>query len=164
MDEETAFARAYMNKMGLTLSPRQRELFNPATVGALLGVGNKSAEDTLTQVRRKLESVQGFPVVTETTWTSEEDPRAVAANKEAAAKRAYADDDGGVDLANGVQGAAGSLLGGFAKRKMKQRSEQKAAEREALPLFSTYSEVVSLETSAVPASQFEVPAGFRKTN
>ena len=161
MDEELKFSQALMSKMGLKISPRDKEAFNPATMALMLGVGEKNAEETIAQMKKKIESINGFPIVTDSRWFAEEDPRVVTAKKEAAAKEAAADNPDDIDTSS-VQGAAGSLFGNFAKKKMKENSEKKAAAREKLPAFSTYTEVLSIDQATVSAAQFDVPAGYRK--
>lgn len=161
MDEEAKFYQAYMKKLGVKMSPKDREMFNPASVAMMLGVGQKGAADTLAQVKKKMETISGYPILTDARWVVLEDPRAAAREKAAAMKDD--EDDAGLDLSGGVAGAAGSLFGGFAKKKMKERQAKKEEERAGQPMFSTYYEVLGVDAASIPADQFEVPAGYKKT-
>jgi len=165
VDEETKFFQAYMNKLGVKLSPKDRQAFNPAALAMMMGVDKANAEDTLAQAKKKIESINGFPIVTDSRWYVVEDPRATAARKEAAAKQKdEAADEPAVDLSGGVSGAAGSLFGNMAKKKMRANQEKKEAAREGQPAISTYHEVTAIEFTPVPAGSFDVPAGFKKTD
>lgn len=159
--EEKAFSQAYLKKMGFTPSV-QRQLFDPRLLAMMLGVEPAKAEETLANTQRKMESIQGYPIVVDARWIVREDPKEIARRKEAA--RADETEDEGIDLSGGAAGAASSIFGGFAKKKMKERQEKKAAAREALPAFSSYHEVLSVSVAPVPASMFEVPAGYKKVS
>ncbi len=163
VDEETTFFQAYMSKLGLKLSPKDSQAFSPGALAMMMGVDKANAEETLAQAKKKMESINGFPIVTESKWFVVEDARVSAARKDAAAqqKQAQAGDDK-VDLSGGVAGAAGSLFGNLAKKKMLANQEKKEAAREGQPSISTYHEVTAIELTSVPADQFDVPAGFKK--
>ena len=165
VEEEQKFYQAYMNKLGLKLSPKDRQVFNPSALAMMMGVDQQNAEETLSQAKKKIESINGFPIVTESKWYVVEDARVTAARKDAAAKQKEADASGDskVDLSGGVSGAAGSLFGNLAKKKIRESQDKKAAANEGQPAFSTYHEVTAVELAAVATDRFDVPAGFKKT-
>jgi hypothetical protein len=160
MDEELAFQKAYMQKMGLTLSPRDQKLFGGALLNIMLGLGDKKTADLINQFKQKTANVQGYPVVSSSEWFVTEDPKALARRAE---EKAKADaDEPAPDLSGGAGDIAGNLLGGFAKKKLKQNQAKKEKKQEGKPVFSTYHEVKSVTTATVPADQFEVPAGYKQ--
>lgn len=158
--EEAAFGQAFAKKLGVSLTPEERRLFDPATVAVMLGVSADKAEETIAQTKKKMSAIDGYPVLIDAAWYVRED--AAAAVRRAAESKAAEPEDEGIDLSNGAAGAASSLLGGFAKKKMKENREKKAADREKLPAFSTYYELLSLNTAPVSEGLFDLPAGFKQ--
>lgn len=163
MDEQLKFSKAYFQKMGLPLSAEKHKAFDASSVRMLLGVSGAKTEETLDNLGKKIASIEGFPVATETVWTVREDPNAVARReKEKASTQKAQADDNKVDVSGGAADIAGGLLGGFAKKKMKERQEKVDAKRAGEPVLSTYYEVKSVGVAPLDAGAFDVPAGYKK--
>ena len=62
-------------------SPADRAAMGEASLRMILGLGGDKTQDLLEQVKAKTASIQGYPIVTESTWTVEEDPKAVQRRK-----------------------------------------------------------------------------------
>lgn len=160
-DEHMKFAKAYLQKMGMPISAEKNKVFDTSSVGMLLGVGGAKTEETLESLRKKIDAIDGYAVATETVWTMKEDPAAVARrDKEKAA--AAKDEEPSIDASGGAAGIAGGLIGGFAKKKFKERQEKSDRDRAGAPILSTYHEVKSVSTGPIDAAQFDVPSGFKK--
>ncbi len=160
-DEEVAFQKAYLAKMGFTFSPKDREMFGGPALGMMLGVGEQKTADLIKQLKEKTKDLNGFPIVTDSEWSMVEDPKAIQRKKDAQAKAA-AEEDSNPELSADPQEMAGNLLGAFAKKKMTQRKATKDKEQEGKPAFSAYHEVLSLTVASAEASLFKIPAGFKK--
>lgn len=158
MEEEAKFAKAYLKKLGLELSPEDRERFGADGARAFLRAGGPEVEGAIRKLGKELSSIDGYPVVTETTWRS---PAPAAPKGEP-----EADDDDGSPLADAagagsVGGAAMGFLGGMAKKAAKKKIKEKVKEALGKPAFSVRTEVKKVELAPVPAEKFEVPAGFK---
>lgn len=160
-EEEARFAKAYLKKLGLDLSPEERDRFGADGARLLLASAGPEVEGALKKLGRELSALDGYPVVTETTWRNpaEEAPAAKGAPER--------DDEGGSALGDAARsgslgGAAMGFLGGMAKKAASKKIQEKVQESMGKPAFSVRTEVRSVETSAIPADKFEVPEGFSK--
>ncbi len=163
-DEQMKFAKAYMQKLGFSMSADKNKTFDENSVRMLLGVGGPKTEEMLAGLRKKVDGIDGFPVATETIWTVKEDPKAVArSEKEKAQARKQAEaEESNIDTSGSATDIAGGLLGNFAKKKMREKKEKSDEKRAGEPVLSTYYEVKSVNTDALGTGQFDVPAGFKK--
>ena len=161
MDEEAKFAKAYLKKLGFELSPEDRERFGADGARAFLRAGGPEVEGAIRKMGKELSSIDGYPIVTETTWRSP----APAAPKGKPEPEEDEDDGNALSDASGagsVGGAAMGMLGGFAKRAAKKKIKAKIKEALGKPAFSVRTEVKKVEVGPVPAETFEIPAGFKK--
>lgn len=159
--EEMRFSKAYLEKLGISLSPDEKKSFDDSSVAMLLGVGGEKTRDTLASLQKKLSTLQGYPIVTETIWSVQADPKAVAREKQSKDK-ARAENNSAPELSVDPKKMAGNLMGAFAKKKMQAHEDKKDKERENKPLLSTYSEVRLIDLKPVSSDLFEIPAGYKK--
>lgn len=166
VDEEAKFAKAYLKKLGLEVDPADRGRYGLQGATMLLGSAGPEVEGALKKLVKELGSLDGYPVVTESTWRSPapEQPKGKPAPEPE-------DEDEGSALgdaagAGSIGGAAAGFLGGMAKRAAKKKAKQKVKEHvEAAmgkPAFSVRHEVLSVAVAPVPAEKFELPDGFKK--
>jgi hypothetical protein len=167
VDEEAKFAKAYLKKLGLEVNPADRDRYGLQGATMLLGSAGPEVEGALKKLVKELGSLDGYAVVTETTWRSP----APEQPKGKPAKEPEDDEEEGSALndaagAGSIGGAAAGFLGGMAKRAAKKKAKQKVKEHvEAAmgkPAFSVRHEVLSVDVSPVPSEKFELPAGFKK--
>ncbi len=158
-EEEAAFSKAYLAKLTSKQQGKLKDVFSKDMVRNLLGVGGPKTEEALARFEAKLREVDGYPIVTDSRWLIQEDPKAKARRE---AERAKEDEGEGVNLSGGVSGVAGGLLGGFMKKKVKEKAAAKEKEREGEPVLSTYHEVKGVEVVPGAKDLFEVPEGFKK--
>lgn len=162
MEEEAKFAKAYLKKLGLELSPEERGRFGADGARAFLRAGGPEVESAIRKMGKELSSLEGYPIVTETTWRS---PAPAAPKGQPAAPEEDEDDGNALSDASGassVGGAAMGVLGGFAKRAAKKKIKAKIKEALGKPAFSVRTEVKSVTVGPVAAETFEIPEGFKK--
>lgn len=160
LEEEKRFVQAYMKKLGFGFAAGDPRVMSVGALKMLLGVGGPEMEKLLDQVQTKAGALNGYPIVTDSTWTMQEDPKAVA-RREAAMDDAAMNEEETPDLTGGAKGIAGGLISGFAKKKVKQHQAKKAEERAGKPAYASYTEVVRISDAAIPDATFEVPAGYK---
>jgi len=158
MNEEARFAKAYLKKLGVDLSPQEKNRFGLDKAKLLLASAGPEVEKAVKKLAREMSSIDGYPIVTESTWRAPAPP----AEK---AKQEPEDDDGALSDAAGagsIGGAAMGMLGGFAKRAAKKKAKKAMTPDSGKPAFSVRTEVKSVSVGAIPAETFKVPAGFKK--
>lgn len=156
--EEAAFNRAYLKKLGIDLTEKDKARLGLSAVMMMTRAAGPEVQKSLGDMNAKLAKLEGFAVRTESRWLS---APAKGAPKKKAVQEEAPEDDEPLDLAGGV----GGLLGGFAKKAAKKKAAKMAEERttaqEGKPAFSSTTEVLSVSVEPVDASEFEVPAGFK---
>jgi hypothetical protein len=104
----------------------------------------------------KLRAIKGLPVSTDITWES--------GGADADGKQTN-DSDAGKDSSKTLDSALGSLFGGS---KSDDSSKQAPPQKQGTPglttIFSSHVEVKAVDTAAVDASQFQVPADYKLDN
>ena len=152
--EELEFAVAYMKKMGLDISTEDAGKFGMAAVAGMFGEDDRAIQEKLKELQEKMAKVKGYPIVTALKWVTETSGAPRQAPKEQAETESE-----DTDLSGGI----GGLLGGLARKTVKQKASGSAkdgGEAENV-LFDVYSEIKRIDVSSIPASDFEVPAGYK---
>lgn len=156
--EEAAFNRAYLKKLGIALTDKDKAKLGLSAVMMLTRAAGPEVQRSLGDMNAKLAKLEGFAVRTESRWLS---APAKGAPKKKAVEEEAPEDDEPLDLGGGV----GGLLGGFAKKAAKKKAakmaEERATAQEGKPAFSSTTEVLSVSVELVDAAEFEVPAGFK---
>lgn len=162
--EEAAFAKAYLAKLGEKLGAQDRRRFALDSAQALVKAGGPELEKSLAKLKRELDKIDGYAIVTETVWKApaSEPPKGKAPKDD--------DKDAGSALSDVRGGSAGDIaagfLGGLAKRAAKKKAKQKAREafapKPGAPALSARVEVLSVSVKAVSPDAFEIPKGFKK--
>lgn len=159
-DEEAAFQKAYLAKLGVELSPRDKSRFGLETARLLLAAAGPEVEKALAKLTREMSKIDGYAVLTETAWHTPAPPPAAKGEQDEDEGSALSDAAG----AGSIGGAAAGLLGGMAKRAAKKKAKEAAAPKAGKAAFSIRTEIMKVETSALPKSAFEVPEGYKKTS
>lgn len=171
MEEEAKFAKAYLKKLGVDVSPQDQGRFGLEGARMLLGSSGPEVGGALSKLARELSSIEGYPVVTETTWRAPAPAAPPAAKGKKPAPEMEEDEDDGSPLsdaagAGSIGGAAMGFLGGMAKKAAKKKVKQKVKEAvtpdAGKPAFSVRTEVKSVDVGPIPAEKFEIPEGFKK--
>lgn len=167
VSDEARFAKAYARKLGLELSPEERSRYGADGARMLLAASGPEVEGALRKLGKGLGDIDGYPIVTESTWRN---PAADAPKAKKAPEPDEDEDDGSAVSdaagAGSIGGAAMGFLGGMAKKAAKKKVKQKVQEHmdaaSGKPAFSTRTEVLAVEVAPVPAEKFEIPEGFKK--
>jgi hypothetical protein len=154
--EQSAFAQAYMKKLGMEINPGQVSEFGTAMAAALTGAGNDELAKVLKRVPAEMKKIQGYPVVTQIDWYMK-DPDAAKQETSTAPEESAE-----IDTANGLGGALGSFAANMTKKSVNKKIKEREQANADKPMISITSEVQSVSTHAVPAAQFAVPAGYKK--
>jgi len=143
-EEEAAYGKAYLKLMQLPSSP-----------GEMAQYGFSSVNINMTPADRKeffdkLHTIKGYNVSMDVRWES--------AGTDANGKPTNSDNSQQAHPQT-LDSALGSLLGS----KKKDDDSKKAAGTPGMTtIFSSHVEVKSVDTGAIAASQFEVPADYKK--
>ncbi|HEV2112438.1 MAG TPA: hypothetical protein VGT99_13855 [Gammaproteobacteria bacterium] len=140
-EEEAAYAKAYLKLMQAPYDMDEMKAYGFGTMSI------NSADSK--QFFDKLSTIKGYPVSTDVKWeTASTGAKGAASNSNA--QQAHPQT---------LDSALGSLLGG---NKKSDDSQKPAATPGMTMLFSSHIEIKSVDTGAVAASQFEVPADYKK--
>lgn len=151
--EEEAYAKAHLNAIGITDSARtDLQAIGGAMIAALAGSGEKELSKAMSGMPAEMKKIKGYPILTRVEWYSKEDAATAEGSDEAA---------GDAEIPADVSSALGNFAAGFAKKKMEAKKPAPSAEGRLMLALTT--EIQSIETTALPADTFEVPAGFKKT-
>jgi len=144
----TAFNIAYAQKFGLTV--QGQETVNSALMS--YGIDPEEMYD-------KMGDLEGMPLLTVVTTMASGAAKAPAEGKDDKAKEETAEKSEDDESST----AAKALGGLFGKKKDKDKDKDKKSDSSETPyLFKFTSTVTEVSTSAIAASEFEVPAGFKK--
>jgi hypothetical protein len=149
--EEQRFNQALAKKLASDISLEEARQMGLAAVMSMSRTSQEDIKKGLVQVKNEMAKIKGYPIRTVISWNVEGDPREGGARKEAAREEP-------TDISSGVGGLISGLLGKAVQKKV----EEKAAGDKGAPFFSSTTEVKSLNADAVPAGNFELPAGFVK--
>jgi hypothetical protein len=152
--EELEFAKAYMKKLGISVSPEEAKKFGMAAVAGMFGEDEQAVRKKLKELQEKLGKIKGYPVVTALKWEIEAPEAARQAGGEKAGKESE-----DVDLSGGIGGFLGGLAKKAAKKKAAESSEE--SQKGANVLFDFYSEVKKIDVTSIPSSDFTVPPGYK---
>lgn len=143
--EEAAYAQSYLKLMHMPSNPQEMQQYGFGTV-IIDGADQKKFMD-------KLHTIKGYPVSTDVKW------EAASTSGKDSDKDSSSKDDAQQANPQTLDSALGSLLGG---KKSDDSDKKPAATPGMTMLFSSHIEVKSVDTSAIAASQFEVPADYKK--
>jgi hypothetical protein len=143
---EHAYGQAYLEKIGLGMSPAEAQQY-------LVGLGKLTEAEqqkALARLAAEMEKIKGFTIANQVDWTGD------------------AEGTGGGQAGGGQGGGGqpdlGQVLGRLFGGGAPQGSGERAASGSDKPgsLFSLYTEIKSLKTTAPEPARFEVPAGFTR--
>ena len=159
--EERKFAQAYLAKLGLAFSTEDKQALGMDQVTLMLGLGSDKTEEFLKQIKTKMAGVDGYPILTESHWNLKEDPKAIERRKANKMEQEKSETSDTGNLGSNPTDIASGLLGGFAKKKMKEQQAKKEAAQENKPVLSIITEVKSVLTSKLAPADFDLPAGYK---
>ena len=146
--EEAAYEKAYLKLMQIQMPMRadDEKLFGFGS-GTIV-INGQQEKDFFA----KLHSIKGLPVSTDVTWE--------AGGTDANGKNTNSDSSQQSGQPQTLDSALGSVFGG-SKSDDSKNPPAKKADDGMTTLFSSHIEVKSVDTSAVDASQFQVPSDYK---
>jgi len=146
-EAEQSYDKAYRELMHM---PAMESYDASSMYGLEDGRVEVNGQDMKTDLE-KLKAIKGLPVSTDVTWeTGGTDAKGKQTN----------DSDAGKDSGKSLDSALGSLFGGKSKDDSSAQ-QQKQGTPGMTTIFSSHVEVKSIDTSAVDASQFQVPTDYK---
>lgn len=138
--DELAYSHAYLKRLGLEISPQQQQQFGLNMLGLMSG---RSQRD----LKRAMSKIHGYPISISVKWQSN------AQNNDSG-------DNGEAALAH-VAGNLGGLLSGVLHQ---DENNAKPTTGNMQTIFSSTTELVKVNTAAIPSRTFEIPTGYHKTS
>jgi hypothetical protein len=152
--EESAFHKAYAQKLGLQISPAEAKQLGIETFAAMSGASQQEIEKGFAKVRDEMAKVKGYPIRTVVNWSMEGE-KAAAAQKEGAPSG---------ESASEAPKSVGGFLSGLSKtitQKVMKDQASGSGQNEGGSFSSTY-EVKAIRADSISADMFEIPAGYSK--
>ncbi|MFN0118033.1 MAG: hypothetical protein ACKVQC_07080 [Elusimicrobiota bacterium] len=153
--EQAAYNDAFLKKIGFPPMSGAMGGLDANSLGMLLGTTDGSASKTMSDMKKKMATIQGFPVVTESVLIHKGDPKV---KKPMPQKET----DDSIDMSNGAESVLGSFLGNMATNKVKNIMAEKSANAKTEPTAKIYYEVTSVSVAPIPDSEFDIPSGYKK--
>lgn len=144
--EQDAFSKAFMNRVGLNLSPAEMKQFG-AEVLAAGGASQKELGREFARFKSETAKIKGYPIRTVVDWKTSGEGGAQTEKPQPAEGQGTAAALG--NLFGGLKGAITQRMGG---------EEPKPAAEGSV--FSTTTEVKAINADTIPASVFEIPSGY----
>lgn len=159
LDEESGFQKAYLKKLGIELTPHDRGRFGLESARMMMGASGPEVEEALTKMSRELSKIDGYTILTETSWHAPAPPPGKKAPVHEEEEGSALSDASG---ATSLGGAALGFMGGMAKRAAKKKVAAAVTPKPGAAEFSVRTEVKKIEVKDIPADRFEIPAGYKK--
>jgi hypothetical protein len=139
------FDRALAKKLGVDMSPEEAKQMGMGALAAIGGVSDAELKQGLSKVRREMAKIQGYPIRTTVTWNQQGSEGGEASGEKGA----------GYSGASELLKGGGCLLPGLPGTGAKEGKQGGA-------VFSSTSEVKSINVDPVQASSFEIPSGYNQ--
>ncbi len=147
--EEATYTRAYLQRLGLGVSPAELRQFGLTALAGTTGLGEAEQRRMIERLAAELSKIQGYPLATSVAWRVEGSGAAQAPSPR-----------------GGGPAALGELLGGLGKLfgggRPKEGAEAPREAREPGVVFTLETEVRGLRVVPPDPARFEVPAGYTR--
>ena len=149
--EEAAFAKAYLKKIGMTMTQSEMKQFGVEALMAMHGASAKDMEKAFVRVKTEMAKMKGYPIRTVITWEAQEQgsQTAAAAHKSEPIEAP--------NVSGGLSGLISGIMGTVVKKAV---GEPKPAGDG--PFFSSVTEIKGISTEPIAGSAFDIPSGYTK--
>jgi hypothetical protein len=149
--EEMKFNQAYLEKIGITMDPSQRDVLGMSWISMLDAFGRPGAKpkQDSSKAAAEMKKIQGYPIVIDGKY----DVKGVKPQAAAGAETAESEEQSPAD----VKGA----IGGFLKKSLKKKPSDTAPKADE-PTLTYRIETLEITTPSLSAADFQVPAGYKK--
>ncbi|HUU39173.1 MAG TPA: hypothetical protein VMW46_13335 [Candidatus Desulfaltia sp.] len=146
-EEEARFSKAYLEKIGISFDHKQEDILGTRWLAILDSFSMKrdGAPRDFSKAAGELQKIEGYPIVT--------DGKYFATSQKPAGESA----EQGEETSKDVKGAIGGLL----KKTLKKKPADSAAAANE-PALTFHTEVLEISTPSLGASDFQVPANYKK--
>lgn len=148
--EQDTFNKAYLEKLGMKMTPEQNRELGLNAIGAAAGA-------SLVDFRKAVKKIKGYPVATDVQWDAGGEGNG---EKQASggAKSTEETPAQGLGKAAGEFGhMLGGLFGGGSKKTASEPQPAKQAANGMKTIFQSYSEIRKVDTKTVPGDLFMPP-------
>ena len=141
-EEEAQFSREYMKRMGFDQDALQQAILGTSWLAILSGLNKEGGqhEQNTSQYAEEMKKIQGYPVIIDGKYYS---------IREGGPKVEEAEEEGG---------GARKMLGRFAKKALKKKTENKTDE----PSLAYYTELIEFSPVAVSKTELEIPSNYKE--
>ena len=151
--EEAAFAKAYLKKIGMTMTSSEMKQFGLEAFTAMRGVPAKDVEKEFGRFKTEMAKLKGYPIRTVINWEAQEQEGVAAAEAQKSEPMETP------NLSGGVGGLIGGIMGSVAKKAIGEPKPVGGS-----PFFSSTTEIRSISTDPIAGAVFDIPAGYTKQN
>lgn len=147
-EEEFNFTRSYMEKLGIDIEKLQEDILGTKWLELLdsFSLQKGKARRDFSKAAEEMQKIKGYPVVT--------DGKYYVTGQKPQGEAGAAEQEEQPKDARGV-------LGGFAKKMLKKKPAEQAGGADE-PALSFYTELVGVSLADLGATDFQVPAGYKK--
>ena len=141
-EEETQFSREYMKRMGFDTDALQQAILGTNWLAILSGLNQEGGkrEQNTSQYAEEMKKIQGYPVIIDGKYY---------AIREGGPKAEEPEEEGG---------GARKMLGRFAKKALKKKTENKTDE----PSLAYYTELIEFSPVAVSKTELDIPLNYKE--
>jgi len=153
--EENAFNKAYVQKLGIRISPQEAKQMGIDAFASMSGASQKEIEKGFAKLQNEMSKIKGYPIRTVVNWSVQGDQSAAAQSK--------GESESGKSSAETPASVGGFLTGlskGLAQKVVKDKGS--ASDQTGGGSFSITTEVKAVSADSVPAALFEIPSGYSK--
>ena len=151
-DQEVAYSRAMLKLMHLPASPEEAKQYGFGTV-QLSYVTNEDTKKFLD----KLKTIKGYPVSLDVTWQAQG-----SANQGGTSDSGSSDADKQAAAKQNLSNALGSLFGGSKSGSSSSSGSSAGSDNGMATLFTSHTELKSVDTASLKGDLFSVPDGYKK--
>jgi hypothetical protein len=147
-EEETKFARAYLEKIGINVEKMEEDILGTNWLALLKGMGRDKAGATpeTAKFAAEMKKIEGYPIVIDGKYyTTGQKPTTETAGEEQG------------EEPKSVKG----VFGGLAKKVLKKKPSDTEGGAEE-PALAYYTEVTEISLADLGPADFQVPAGYKK--
>jgi hypothetical protein len=147
--QEKEFNQQLMNKIGMKISPNEMKQFGTEFITSMFTMNQDSVNKKMVNLKDELQKIEGYPIVTEISWTVEGD--STKAKQEEMTKE---EEKKKTEKPSGLGGMLSQAL-------MGKKGEKKNETGETKPAFYSYIEVKSIKLNEVAEKEFDIPEGYK---
>jgi hypothetical protein len=149
--QDNAFNQQLMNKIGMKISPNEMKQFGTEFITSMFTMNQDSVNKKMVNLKDELQKIEGYPIVTEMSWTLEGDSTK-------AKQQEMTKEEEKQETEKPSGGLGGMLANALAPKGNKGEKKETGGTK---PAFYSYIEVKSIKLNEVPENEFDIPGGYK---